>query len=62
VAASRKACEEFADRFVVLGLLDAVLLGKDRGAVFVQQVRQTLGHKQQVAFHQPHRDSRANRG
>jgi hypothetical protein len=28
-----------------------VLSGKDRNAVLVQQVCQTLGQKQQVAFH-----------
>jgi hypothetical protein len=35
IGAAKKGREDFAYRFVLFGLLDAVLLGKNRGAVLV---------------------------
>ena len=55
VGAAKKGCEQLSDGVVILGLFDAVLFGKDRGAVLVEQVDHMLGHKQEVAFHQPHK-------
>ena len=60
IGAAKKGREQLADGFVLFGLLDAVLLGENRGAVLVQQVDHAFGHKQQVAFHQPYRDRRAD--
>ena len=52
--------KQLADGVALLGFVDTVLLG-DRGqTVFVQQRRQPLGQKQQVALHQPHRDGRGD--
>jgi hypothetical protein len=61
VGMAKKGREQLTDGVVIFGLLEAVLLGENRGAVLVQQVDHALGNKQEVAFHQPHRDSRANR-
>ena len=48
--------KQLRDRVAVLRLLDAALTGDNLQTAFVQQCRQPLDHKKQVALHQPHRN------
>lgn len=56
IFAAKVRREQLADGVGLFRSPDAVQFGENVEPIFVKQVRQTLGHKQEVAPHEPHRD------